>query len=142
MSGPASTLKYSEPVAKYIRQAVQDGVQIKDILATINKRYQNAPRNNAMLYKLYGGDIAEARADITQRVGNVVIQQAIEGHFPSQELFLRSKAGWSPKETQQLEEGGGDADEDSSAIDSLMALLGHASEVSEEDSGTNTEDHG
>src|SRR6056300_493436 len=109
MAGPLPTLKYSEAIAKYIRQAVQDGVQIKDILATINKRYQNAPRNNAMLYKLYGGDIAEARAEITQKVGNVVIQQAMEGHFPSQELFLRAKGGWSPKETQLTEEANGDA---------------------------------
>ncbi len=131
-------LRYSEPIAKYIRQAVQDGVQIKDILATINKRYQDAPRNNAMLYKLYGGDIAEARAEITQRVGNALIQQAIDGHFPSQELFLRSKAGWSPKETQQLEEVEGDPDEDASAINSLMSLLGHGSELQEEDSDTDT----
>lgn len=138
MPSPIPTVKYSEPIAKYIRQAVQDGVQIKDILATVNKRYQNAPRNNAMLYKLYGGDIAEARSEITQRVGNVVINQALDGHFPSQELFLRSKAGWSPKETQQLEEIDGDSDENSNAIDSLMALLGHASEVQEEDSDTDT----
>lgn len=117
-------LAYNVPIAKYIRQAVRDGVQVKDILATVNKKYQNAPRNNAMLYKLYGGDIAEARAEISQRIGNVVIEQAINGHFPSQELFLRSKAGWSPKETQQLEEVNGDADENSSAINSLMTLLG------------------
>jgi len=113
-----SKLRYSEPIAKYVRQAVADGVQIKDILATVNKKYQDAPRNNAMLYKLYGGDIAEARAEITQRVGNVVIQQALDGHFPSQDLFLRSKAGWSPKETQQLDDVSGDPDEDSSAINS------------------------
>ena len=117
-------LSYNVPIAKYIRKAVRDGVQVKDILATVNKKYQNAPRNNAMLYKLYGGDIAEARAEISQRIGNVVIEQAINGHFPSQELFLRSKAGWSPKETQQLEEVNGDADENSSAINSLMTLLG------------------
>ena len=129
-------LRYSEPIAKYVRQAVQDGVQIKDILATVNKKYQDAPRNNAMLYKLYGGDIAEARADITQQVGNVVIQQALDGHFPSQDLFLRSKAGWSPKETQQLEDIEGDPDEDSSAINSLLNLLGHGSELQEEDSNS------
>jgi hypothetical protein len=133
MSGPVPSLKYSEPVAKYIRQAVKDGVQIKDILATVNKRYQNAPRNNANLYRLYGGDIAEARAEITQRVGNVVIEQALNGHYPSQELFLRSKGGWSPKETQQLEDVSGDPDENSSAVNSLMILLGHASDIQEED---------
>ena len=133
-----SKLRYSEPIAKYVRQAVADGVQIKDILATVNKRYQDAPRNNAMLYKLYGGDIAEARAEITQRVGNVVIQQALDGHFPSQDLFLRSKAGWSPKETQQLDDVSGDPDEDSSAINSLMTLLGHGSELQEEDSNSDS----
>lgn len=133
-----SKLRYSEPIAKYVRQAVADGVQIKDILATVNKKYQDAPRNNAMLYKLYGGDIAEARAEITQRVGNVVIQQALDGHFPSQDLFLRSKAGWSPKETQQLEDVEGDPDEDSSAINSLMTLLGHGSELQEEDSNSDS----
>jgi len=133
-----SKLRYSEPIAKYVRQAVADGVQIKDILATVNKKYQDAPRNNAMLYKLYGGDIAEARAEITQRVGNVVIQQALDGHFPSQDLFLRSKAGWSPKETQQLDDVSGDPDEDSSAINSLMTLLGHGSELQEEDSNSDS----
>ncbi len=120
-------LSYSEPVAKYVRQAVQDGVQIKDILATINKRYQNAPRNTAMLYKYYGGDIAEARAEITGKIGNVVIDQALNGHYPSQELFLRSKGGWSPKETLATEESVVDPDEDKSAIDALMTLLGHDS---------------
>lgn len=132
MAGPAPTITYSEPVAKYIRQAVRDGVSIKDIIAVVNKRYQKAPRNYAMLYKLYGGDIAEARAEMTQKVGNVVIQQALDGHYPSQELFLRSKAGWSPKETQQIEDISGDADEDSSAINTLMALLGHNPEESSE----------
>lgn len=117
-------LKYSKPIAKYIRQAVQDGVQVKDILATINKNYQNPPRNYTMLYKHYGGDIAEARADITQKIGNVVVNQALSGHFPSQELYLRSKSGWSPKETQQMEEVSGDPEENASAIDSLMTLLG------------------
>jgi len=132
MAGPAPQTTYNEPVAKYIRQAVRDGVSIKDIIAVVNKRYQNAPRNYATLYKLYGGDIAEARAEMTQKVGNVVIQQALDGHYPSQELFLRSKAGWSPKETQQIEDISGDADEDSSAINSLMALLGHSPESASE----------
>lgn len=134
MTGSIATLKYSEAIAKYVRQAVQDGVQIKDILATLNKRYQNAPRNNAMLYKLYGGDIAEARAEITQRVGNVVIEQALNGHYPSQELFLRSKAGWSPKSTEVAEEGAGDDDENSGAINTLMTLLGHSPSDPEGDS--------
>ena len=117
-------LPYNIPVAKYVRQAVQDGVQIKDILATVNKRFQNSPRNSATFYKLYGEDIAEARAEISGRVGNVVINAALSGDFKAAELFLRSKGGWSPtstiNEVEQLE----DPDTDESAIDSLMTLLG------------------
>ena len=124
MGAPNERLPYSETVAKYVRQAVQDGVTIKDILATINKKYQNAPRNTATFYKLYGEDIAEARAEITGRIGNVIVQQALEGHFPSQELYLRSKGGWSPTQTINEVDQTTDPDEDSSAIDALMTLLG------------------
>jgi hypothetical protein len=37
---------------------------------------------------------------------------------------MKSKGGWSPKETIQSEEVSGDPDENLSAIDSLMTLLG------------------
>lgn len=117
-------LPYSEPIAKYVRQAVQDGVSIKDILATVNKKFQNAPRNTATFYKLYGEDIADARADIIGRIGNVVVEQALSGHYPSQELYLRSKGGWSPTQTINEVDQTTDPDEDSTAIDALMTLLG------------------
>lgn len=117
-------LTYSDAIAKYVRKAVQDGVSIKDILASVNKRFQNSPRSHATFYKLYGEDIADARAEIAGKIGNVVVQQALDGHFPSQELYLRSKAGWSPTNTVFEGETGGDEDADSSAVDTLMTLLG------------------
>ena len=117
-------LPYSVPIAKYVRQAVQDGVSIKDIMATVASRYQNAPGSHGTFYKLYGNDIAEARAEIVSKVGNVVVQQAMEGHFASQELFLRSKGGWSPQSTVNDPDEYTDPDQDSSAIDALMTLLG------------------
>ena len=124
MAERPTKLPYSKHVANYVRQAVQDGVQIKDIIATVNKKYQNAPRTSATFYKLYGADIAEARAEITGKIGNVIVHQALNGHFPSQEFYMKSKGGWSPKETIQSEEVSGDPDENLSAIDSLMTLLG------------------
>jgi hypothetical protein len=47
------------------------------------------------------------------------------------ELFLRSKAGWSPTSTNIEVEQETDPDLDESAVDTLMALLGKKSEEDE-----------
>jgi hypothetical protein len=120
-------LKYSEVIAKAVRQGIRNGVAVKDIMASIQK-YQNAPSSSATFYKLYGDDIAQERAEIVGMIGSVVIQQAMNGDFKSQELYLRSKGGWSPTQTNIEVEGSGDADEDTGAIDSLMSLLGKTNE--------------
>jgi hypothetical protein len=111
-------------------------VSVKDILASIQK-YQNAPSSTATFYKLYGQDIADTKAAIVGQVGSVVIQQALEGDFKSQELFLRSKGGWSPTSTVNEQELSEDPDTDESAIDSLITLLGKKSPdaTSDEDNG-------
>jgi len=136
-------IPYNKDIANYVKKAVKDGVSIKDIVATVNVRYQNAPRTHATFYKLYGDDISDARAEIIGKVGNVVVQQALDGHFPSQELFLRSKGGWSPTNTVLEGDYAGDQDQDSSAVDDLMALLGKRSdkenESSEDNSGSSEE---
>ena len=116
-------IPYSEVIAKKVREGIRSGVSVKDILSSIQK-YQNAPSSTATFYKLYGEDIAEEKASIVGAVGSVVVQQALEGDFKSQELFLRSKGGWSPTQTNVEVEGTEDPDTDESAIDSLMTLLG------------------
>ena len=116
-------LKYSETIAKAVRQGIRNGVAVKDIMASIQK-YQQAPSSSATFYKLYGDTIAQERADIVGQIGSVVIQQALEGDFKAAEFYLRSKGGWSPTQTNIEVEGSGDADEDTGAIDSLMTLLG------------------
>jgi hypothetical protein len=120
-------LKYSEVIAKAVRQGIRNGVAVKDIMASIQK-YQLAPSSSATFYKLYGDDIAQERADIVGQIGAVVIQQALEGDFKAAEFYLRSKGGWSPTQTNIEVEGSGDADEDTGAIDSLMSLLGKSNE--------------
>lgn len=120
-------LKYSEVIAKSVRQGIRNGVAVKDIMASIQK-YQLAPSSSATFYKLYGDDIAQERADIVGQIGAVVIQQALEGDFKAAEFYLRSKGGWSPTQTNIEVEGSGDADEDTGAIDSLMSLLGKSNE--------------
>ena len=116
-------IKYSEVIAKKVKEGIRSGVSVKDIMASIQK-YQNAPSSSATFYKLYGNDIAETRADIVGQVGSVVVQQALDGDFKAAELFLRSKGGWSPTQTNIEVEADGSRDEDLSAIDTMMTLLG------------------
>ena len=116
-------IPYSEVIAKKVREGIRSGVSVKDILSSIQK-YQNAPSSTATFYKLYGEDIAEEKASIVGAVGSVVVQQALDGDFKSQELFLRSKGGWSPTSTVNEVDQVEDPDVDESAIDSLMNLLG------------------
>lgn len=76
------------------------------------------------MYKIYGDFIERERAKINGAVGKKVIDQALDGDFKSQELFLRSKGGWSPTHTVNEVEQDVDPDMDESAVDTLMALLG------------------
>jgi hypothetical protein len=74
------------------------------------------------MYKTYRDDIAQARADIQEAVGAVVVNKALEGDLKAAELFLRSKAGWNP--TLKIEEvDPEETNEDTGAIEDLMALL-------------------
>jgi hypothetical protein len=66
-------------------------------------------------------------------VGKKVIDQALEGDFKSQELFLRSKGGWSPTQTNIEVEQETDPDLDESAADTLLTLLGMNDDQPEED---------
>lgn len=128
-------IPYSEVIAKKVKEGIRNGVSVKDILASVQK-YQNAPSSTATFYKLYGQDIADTKADIVGKIGSVVIQQAIDGDFKSQELYLRSKGGWSPTSTVNEVEQSENPDEDTSAIDSLMTLLGKNTDA------TTSEDNG
>ena len=116
-------LPYSEVIAKSVRKGIRNGVSVKDIMASI-QGYQYAPKSSATFYKLYGEDMAKERADIVGQIGGVVVQQAMDGDFKAAEFFLRSKGGWSPTQTNIEVEADGSPDEDLSAIDSLMTLLG------------------
>lgn len=116
-------IPYSEVVAKKVVAGIRNGVSVKDIIASIQK-YQNAPSSTATFYKLYGELISETKAEIVGAIGSVVVQQALDGDFKSQEFYLRSKGGWSPNSTLNEVEQEVDPDMDESAIDSLMGLLG------------------
>ena len=125
----ADKLIHNLKIATYIRKAIRAGVSMKVILDNI-QNYDHAPSSMNGMYKTYRDDIAQARADIQEAVGAVVVNKALEGDLKAAELFLRSKAGWNP--TVKIEEvDPEDIKEDTGAIDDLMALLGKKKIVDE-----------
>lgn len=127
-------LPYSKNVEKHILECIQGGVGVRDMIASM-QHLQGAPKSLSTLYKIYGDFIHLERAKINGAVGKKVIEQALDGDFKSQELFLRSKGGWSPTQTVVEAEQEVDPDMDESAIDTLMALLGKDNDTEESNNG-------
>ena len=118
------TYTYNKPAAKHLKKCIEGGVSVKDMLASGMDKFQNFPQNTTILYKLYGTYMATVRAEIVGDIGSTIIKQAKAGDFKSQEFYMRSKGGWSPSNTVNEVEHTDDPDEDSGAIDILMAKLG------------------
>ena len=127
-------LPYSKNVEKHILECIQGGVGVRDMIASM-QHLQGAPKSLSTLYKIYGDFIHLERAKINGAVGKKVIEQALDGDFKSQELFLRSKGGWSPTQTVVEAEQEVDPDMDESAIETLMALLGKDNDTEESNNG-------
>lgn len=124
-------LNYSKLVEKHILQCIQGGIGIRQMIASM-QHLNDAPKSLSTLYKHYGNFIEAERAKINGMVGKKVIEQALEGDFRSQEFFLRSRGGWSPKETVETADAT-EEDYDESAVDALMALLGKSEEADDKD---------
>ena len=127
----ADPLPYSKNIEKHILECIQGGVGIRQMIASM-QHLQNAPKSLSTLYKIYGNFIEAERAKLNGMVGKKVIDQALEGDFKSQELFLRSKGGWSPTQTNIEVEQDTDPDLDESAVDTLLTLLGKEPDDREE----------
>lgn len=128
----AEKLPYSKNVEKHILECIQGGIAIRQMLASM-QHLTYAPRSLSTMYKTYGSFIEQERAKINGAVGKKVIDQALDGDFKSQELFLRSKGGWSPTQTNIEVEQDTDPDLDESAADTLLSLLGMNDDNPEED---------
>ena len=130
-------LQKNAEIAKRVRELTRAGVPVGQIFADIQS-YAFAPGSYTTFYKYYGQDMEAARAAITEAVGSRVINQAINGDpeqpttWKSQELYLRSHGGWSPKSTEQTQEVGNEPEEAESAVDAMMKFLGKSSDESEE----------
>ena len=124
---PVNKLGKNKKIADLVQKRTKEGVSVKDIVGEVKAKFNDAPQSLNTFYKYYKEDLDQARAEINGMVGSMVLKRAMEegefGHFPSQELFLRSKAGWSPTSTN-IEVEQDSADEDLSAIDALAEFLG------------------
>jgi len=138
---PVNKLGKNKKIADLVRKRTKEGVSVKDIVGEVQSNFNDAPKSLNTFYSYYKVDLDAARAEINGLVGSKVLKRALEegefGHFPSQELFLRSKAGWSPTSTN-IEVEQDSADEDLSAIDQLAELLGITEDEEPETNSTNT----
>ena len=82
-------------IARKVREGIKGGVAVTQIFKSV-LHMKNAPQSYTTFYKLYREDMDEVKFEIDQKVGKTVIDQALEGDFKSQELYLRSRANWSP----------------------------------------------
>ena len=116
---------------------IRGAVPIRQIIVSI-QHMNDAPRSLSTLYKWYGPAMEAERAKINGAIGARVIDQALHGDpkdgvtFKSQELFLRSKGGWSPQNTVNEVEQEVDPEEDAAGIEEAMAKLGYNTDDPEE----------
>ena len=141
LGSPSPKLGKNKKIADLVSKRTKEGVSVKDIVGEVQAKYADAPKSLNTFYKYYKSDLDAARSEMAGEIGSLVFKRAKNdgefGHFPSQELILRSKAGWSPTSTN-IEVEQDSADEDLSAIDQLAELLGITEDDPDEANSTDT----
>ena len=117
-------------IARKVREGIAGGVSVRQIFASV-LHMKNAPQSYTTFYKLYREDMDEVKFTLDAKVGKTVIDQALEGDFKSQELYLRSRAGWSPSSHVQEQEVGTEDEENEGAVNALMSALGKDTDTEE-----------
>lgn len=110
-------------IAAAVRKKAAAGVSVREIFASIQS-YQNSPGSLTTFYKYYADDLDAARGEITEQIGNKIVEQAKQGDYKSQELWLTTKGGWSKQNTNTNLDIPATEEETSSALELLMSKLG------------------
>jgi len=118
-------------IALKVREGIAGGVSVQQIFKSV-LHMKNAPQSYTTFYKLYREDMDEVKFTLDAKVGKTVIDQALEGDFKSQELYLRSRAGWSPSSHVQEQEVGAEDEETEGVVNRLTGLLGLSDDDDEE----------
>ena len=126
----AKKLPKNPNIAHKVRKGIAGGVSVQQIFKSIS-HMKNAPQSYTTFYRLYREDMEEVKFNTDVEIGSAVIQQAKGGDFKSQELYLRSRAAWSPSSHVQEQEVGTEDEETEGAINALMAALGKETDEQE-----------
>lgn len=119
----AQKLPKNPNIARKVREGIAGGVTVEQIFKSV-LHMKDAPQSYTTFYKLYREDMDDVKFTLDAKVGKTVIDQALDGDFKSQELYLRSRAGWSPSSHVQEQEVGAEDEETEGAVNRLTGLLG------------------
>lgn len=124
--------EYDQRIANEIKEGIRKGLAMKVIFDAI-QRHQQAPKAYSTFLKMYGQDIANARADFQGELGELAMARIREGSDKILELALRSKAGWNPRETIEIEAHDESTNEMTSLIEELALKLGKTPKKEDEE---------
>jgi hypothetical protein len=114
---------HHKQVADYVKSRIARGATITSIVESSAAKFANCPSNYRTFVRLYGKDIAEAKAAIEDSIGDMVISRAKESD-KILELLARSRGGFNPTDKIAVAEVEADDLDDDSAVKNLMRLLG------------------
>ena len=115
-------LPHDLKIAAEIQRMVMAGVTVSIIFDKI-KEMPNGPRSLTTFYKHYRNDIVFGRATMHEAVGSKIMQKAlVDGYYPALEFVAKTRMGWNDKVIVE-ERDSGDLDQDTSAVDVLLAAL-------------------
>lgn len=117
----ALALPYDMKIAETVQRMVAAGVAVSVIFDT-TKDMKNGPGSLSTFYKLYRKDLVAARASLHEGVGSTIVKKALEGDTRLLELLAKTKLGWTEKIIVE-EQDPNSLDENTSAIDDLLAKL-------------------
>jgi hypothetical protein len=118
----SQALPYDMKIAETVQRMVASGVSVNVIFDT-TKEMKNGPQSLTTFYKLYRKDLVAARAALHGGVGSLIVKKAMDGDVKLLELLAKTKLGWSEKVIVE-EQDPNSMDENTSAIDDLLAKLG------------------
>lgn len=127
-------IPYDKKIEAFVKKYALTGKSLNAIfdLASV-QGFQNCPQSRTTFSKLYKQVVDQVKFDKLTAVADKVYERAVKegdfGHFPSQELILKTQADWAVKNVNvdvEIEE------KDSSAIDALLEKLGIQKEDKDE----------